>query len=417
MTNRLPAICSLSLLPAFTVAAAAAPAGSDASRGVLHWSFDEKVANIELAVIPLGTQVNGAGASVPRVEGDAWFGTIPRRSAGSEISDDSRYVPFMTEYFLGNPVRAWVDSDLDGDLADESPRALNDFPGGQGARSFLADLEWSTGPAETTKVHWKLRIVLESQIDPDTPPGAKLQRVFARMGEVELEGRRHRAVLHDGNIDGLYTKEFGDGIFVDEDDDLHFEIDQMSASFGPFSTPFVMGRERYEVLDLATDGSGVTVRVLGPAEPLAAVEEGKPAPEFAITDTSERTWRLADHRGRLVLVYFWNSRCGRCQAQAGPLADLLSKVRGAGVDIVGISYDADRSEMNAFRLAHGQDWPTSFEGKAYWENSVGRLYRASGSGFIYLIDRDGTFRGRFTDLPQLAERIETLLEPPRTVSR
>jgi thiol-disulfide isomerase/thioredoxin len=376
-------------------------ASGDPTSGTVRWAFESKVANLEYLVAPLVDHPPAQAKRAPAVDGVAWHALIPRRSPGDPLHHDSRYVPVLAEYVLGQPVRVWCDGNLNGDLADDAPAALTGYPRLEGARSFLVDLGGNAAD--------KHRVVLEQQADATTPPRYRLQRVHSMMGEVEMEGRRHRAVLHDGNADGVYTSEFGDGLLVDLDDDLHFEIDPMSPAFGPFSTPFQMGSGMYEVSRVEPAGTALTIRRLGDAEPFGPAKPGLPAPLFEMTDTAGRTVRLADHRGRHVVVYFWSSRCGLCEGQAAPLRKLYEQLAGAGLEILAVSYDPVREEMEAFRRRHGQTWPTSFTGRAYWENPVGRRYRAGGSGLMYLVDGGGVLVGRYTEVRELEDRLREMI--------
>ena len=53
-----------------------------------------------------------------------------------------------------------------------------------------------------------------------------------------------------------------------------------------------------------------------PPPKLPALPLGSAAPEFALVDLEGRTRRLADFAGELVLVVFFNPRCGYCQRLA-----------------------------------------------------------------------------------------------------
>src|SRR2546428_4335196 len=128
--------------------------------------------------------------------------------------------------------------------------------------------------------------------------------VFAMEGTVTLEGKSHRALLFDGNGDGLFTKDFGDGIFVDLDDDLHFEIDPLSPGFGPLGAAFQMGHRSYEVVSVDPEGRELSLVETGRAHVARSIAPGEPAPEFALRDTAGRKVTLSEDRGPVGLLDF-----------------------------------------------------------------------------------------------------------------
>jgi thiol-disulfide isomerase/thioredoxin len=63
--------------------------------------------------------------------------------------------------------------------------------------------------------------------------------------------------------------------------------------------------------------------------------EGQPAPELAAGDhAGARPQRLADLKGRPVLVFLWAHWCGDCRAQAPILGRVLAKYREKGLAVV-----------------------------------------------------------------------------------
>ena len=393
------------LLAAAGLTADPAPAPWSAA---VRFELTRSVANIEYEARTMMRKPPRQARGVPAVDGELWFGLVPRRLPGQPENETTRHIPFAAQYVFGSPVAAWYDADMDGDLSDSEAAKLFGYPPRRGARSFLADFGWKAElDSREFPVEWKIRVVLEEAGTADAAPVFRLQMVNGMLGTVSLEGAPHRAFLLDGNADGLYTRSFQDGLFVDLDDDLHFDVDQMSESFASFRVPFQMGRGIYEVVEVDPQGRHMVLNKLADAEPLVFARQGAPAPDFTLTDTTGKTIRLGDHLGRVVLVYFWASSCGACTRQAEPLREAYERFRPAGMVILGISYDTDRAQMEAFRAEHRQSWPNVFTGRAFWENPVGRLYHAEGSGTMYLVDRKGVLRGDYADVPH--EQIQSLL--------
>jgi thiol-disulfide isomerase/thioredoxin len=371
--------------------------------------FRSTVANVEYSVSSLESQSPQELRKGVRASGELWYGKILRRLEGDGPRHPGHPVLFMAEYALGYASRAWCDANFNGDLSDDPPLKLSSYPPVGGARSFLVDLRWTArDDSQEYPIEWKLRVVLEPATGDQSVPTARVQRVFAMVGRVDLEGDSHRAFLFDGNGDGLYRKDFFDGLFVDLNNDLRFEVDPMSPEFAPLAAPFQMGRGIYEVASVDPEGKGVVLRRLAGAEAMAPLRVGQPAPDFSFRDTEGRDINLRDYRGRYVLVNFWASWCGSAETQAAGLREIYEAFHERGLEIIGISYDTDRAGMESFRREHQQSWPTSFSGKMFWEDPVGRLYQARYPGALYLLDREGRLDGIHDDTREVVSRLAKL---------
>ena len=70
------------------------------------------------------------------------------------------------------------------------------------------------------------------------------------------------------------------------------------------------------------------------------IEEGKPAPDFALTDQNGDTVSLEDFRGRDVIVYFYpKDDTPGCTKEACGFRDLFREIQDAGAVILGVSPD------------------------------------------------------------------------------
>jgi peroxiredoxin len=69
----------------------------------------------------------------------------------------------------------------------------------------------------------------------------------------------------------------------------------------------------------------------------------KPAPAFALVDLSNKVIRLADFKGKnLVLVFYVNNNWMPCLTQLGELQDRLSEIRSLNAEVIAISCCGDR---------------------------------------------------------------------------
>lgn len=93
------------------------------------------------------------------------------------------------------------------------------------------------------------------------------------------------------------------------------------------------------------------------AAPPAPLEKGTEAPDFTATTFDGTTVRLADHRGRLVALYFYpKDDTPGCTKQACNLRDNLSALAEHDIVVIGVSPDDDESHRS-FTESHELPFP------------------------------------------------------------
>ena len=374
--------------------------------------FERQVVNLEVAAIDLLPTPDRSVTPVAASTG-IHYGQIIRRVAGASGLAVPSNVAFGVEVVDGVAVRAWCDRNADGDLTNDPPPTLTGYPGSADARAFLVELEWEA-PAGWRRipVGRTVRVVVEPPLGPGRPPHARVQYVHAMIGRWNSNGRVFDTVLFDGNGDGLYTAEFGDGFFIDGNADRHFEIDSFSRDFGPFTVPFPMQGHVLRVEDVDPQGAWITLRTLEDAPDAAIPVIGSPAPEFGYATTDGTQGTLRDHRGEIVVLYFWASWCGTCATQAAATVALRERFAARGVRFLGVAFDTDRAGAEAFRAKHNERWPTTFSGRMLWEDPIGRLYQVNGPATYRLINPEGVLVGAYDDPASLEAALEALAPVP-----
>jgi peroxiredoxin len=119
-----------------------------------------------------------------------------------------------------------------------------------------------------------------------------------------------------------------------------------------------------------------------------AATVGDLAPDFALPATAGGNVRLSEHRGEVVLLTFWSSRCSVCVAQLTALGDLQTTYRSAGLVTLAVSVDDDLPR--ALRFAHSH--PARFPLLLDKHKQVSRDYRIERLPTTVLIDRRGRVR-------------------------
>jgi len=88
------------------------------------------------------------------------------------------------------------------------------------------------------------------------------------------------------------------------------------------------------VLAVALRGSGDA-----PSEAEESVWLGKAAPDFELTDLSDKTVRLSDFKGKVVLLDFWATWCAPCRMEIPDLIQLQKQYADKGFTLLGVALD------------------------------------------------------------------------------
>jgi peroxiredoxin Q/BCP len=90
---------------------------------------------------------------------------------------------------------------------------------------------------------------------------------------------------------------------------------------------------------------------------LSVIEEGKPAPDFALQSDTGETVRLSDFRGRSVVLYFYpKDDTPGCTTEASEFRDTYDAYRQRGIEVLGVSPD-DVSSHQKFKSKYALPFP------------------------------------------------------------
>jgi peroxiredoxin len=141
-----------------------------------------------------------------------------------------------------------------------------------------------------------------------------------------------------------------------------------------------------------------------PASP-ANAEIGKPAPDFTLKDYDGKEVHLADHRGKTVVLEWFNPECPfvRASHTKGSLKETAKNRTAKGVVWIGInSAAAGKQGYGPERVQAGkQEFGLSHPIVADETGKVGRLYGATNTPQMYVIDGQGVlvYKGAIDNSP------------------
>ena len=89
---------------------------------------------------------------------------------------------------------------------------------------------------------------------------------------------------------------------------------------------------------------------------LEADDRKRDHPDFTLNDLSGKPWRMADLRGKVVLVNFWATWCPPCRKEIPSLQALSARFASQGLVVIGIS-DEDAAKAGPFVRRQAMSYP------------------------------------------------------------
>jgi thiol-disulfide isomerase/thioredoxin len=128
---------------------------------------------------------------------------------------------------------------------------------------------------------------------------------------------------------------------------------------------------------------------LEPVQKLNQVDVADPAPSFEVQTLDDKPLKLADFRGKYVLLDFWATWCGPCLEETPRLKAVFDAYRGDDrLVMIGLSLDAKKDAPRKYVLNEHLGWIQGFLGD--WSNAtVPANYGVRGIPSIWLIGPDG----------------------------
>jgi peroxiredoxin len=115
---------------------------------------------------------------------------------------------------------------------------------------------------------------------------------------------------------------------------------------------------------------------------------GEPLPAFSLRDLDGAPHRLADYRGKVVLINFWATWCGPCRDEMPSIQDLRSQLKGKPFAVLAINLDEPESRVRKFLARWKVDLPVLLDP----ERTVARQWNARILPATFIVGPDGRIR-------------------------
>ncbi|HEX3906046.1 MAG TPA: TlpA disulfide reductase family protein [Polyangia bacterium] len=117
---------------------------------------------------------------------------------------------------------------------------------------------------------------------------------------------------------------------------------------------------------------------------------GAPLPALTVDALSGRAINVASYKGRVLLLDVWASWCDPCKQELPVLNEMARRLKSQGIDILAVSVDQERANVEKFLRAHGGRWALTVAHDPRGE--IAELLQPDKMPTSYVIDRSGIVR-------------------------
>ena len=132
------------------------------------------------------------------------------------------------------------------------------------------------------------------------------------------------------------------------------------------------------------------------------------APDFNLKDASGKDVKLADLKGKVVLVNFWATWCEGCQVEISWFVEFQKEYASRGLVVVGIAMDDDWKSVKPWIEEKKVNYPI-----VIGNQGLGKQYGLIGMPLTALVDREGRLadvHNGIVDKTATEQRIKDLLQ-------
>jgi thiol-disulfide isomerase/thioredoxin len=135
---------------------------------------------------------------------------------------------------------------------------------------------------------------------------------------------------------------------------------------------------------------------------------GKVAPVAESKDLDDKDVKLADLKGKVVVLDFWATWCGPCRSMIPHERDMVKKLDGKKFAFVSVSADDEVKTLKDFLEKESMPWTHWFAGKG---GDVLKGWNIHAFPTIFVIDSKGVIRAKYVGAgPETEKKLEDLVE-------
>ena len=158
-----------------------------------------------------------------------------------------------------------------------------------------------------------------------------------------------------------------------------------------------------------TDGFLAAIKEMADKKTIRDALVGVPFPDFNEKDLEGKDLSVAKYKGKVVLLDFWATWCPPCVMAVPEIQKVYNKYHDNGFEVVGISLDVDKGDLEKFVKQRKMLWPQVFAGNRF-DNKLAIKYGVAFAPTTFLVGRDGKVIKQLMGTGDLDQEIASALK-------
>jgi peroxiredoxin len=162
-------------------------------------------------------------------------------------------------------------------------------------------------------------------------------------------------------------------------------------------------------MDPAVAKTPIIVEIKSRVNILKAVDIGKKAPDFTLSDPQGIPVSLSSKIGsKLLLIDFWAAWCGPCRGENPNVVKVWKEFNKKGFDVFGVSLDQKKEDWLKAIADDKLTWTHASDLK-YWNSAAAKLYGVNSIPANFLLDKNGIIVGKNLRGEELYNKVKELI--------
>ncbi len=224
----------------------------------------------------------------------------------------------------------------------------------------------------------------------------KIQLLQEELQSIREDGQAYATKFIDENVDNALGLFLAFNKIAQSGPDQYEDSKALLAKFKPTMSEHIYYKEIEEFLKPLEEL----------AIAIAAVEEGKFAPDFTLPSNNGNEVTLSSFKGKYVLIDFWASWCQPCRMENPNVVKAYTAYNTKGFEVISISVDNDKAAWAKAIEEDGLTWTQLIADK---DSGVAQKYAIQSIPSTFLLDKEGKIIAKNLRGSALEEKLAELL--------